>query len=88
MLLLIAACGAGIYLGLNLNILVLVPFSLLGAGAFMFSSWSSEQSLFDSAGVLLVPLISVQAGFMIGLTARATYAQLLARLNIGQSKGI
>jgi hypothetical protein len=82
------AFGAGIYLGLHFNILVLLPFSLLGAGAFIFSSWSSGQSLLESAGVLLVPLISVQAGFMLGLTSRETYGQLLARLNIGQSRRI
>jgi nitric oxide reductase large subunit len=87
-MLLLIACGAGIYLGLNFNILVLLPFSILGAGAFIFASWSSEQSLFDSASVLLVPLISVQAGYMLGLTARGTYGLLLARLNIGQSKRI
>jgi hypothetical protein len=82
----VLACGAGIYLGLHFNILALMPFSVLGAGAFIFSSWASGQSFFDSAGVLLVPMISVQAGYMLGLMARETYAQLLARLNIGQSK--
>ena len=82
------ACGAGIYLGLHFNVLVLLPFSILGAGAFLFSSWSLEHSLLDSAGFLLVLLVAVQAGFMLGLTARATYGQLLARLNIGQSKRI
>ena len=87
-MLMLIACGAGVYLGLHFNILVLLPFSILGAGAFIFSSWSSGQGLFDSAGVLLVPLIAVQAGFMVGLTARETYGQLLARLNIGQSKRI
>jgi hypothetical protein len=80
------ACGAGIYLGLHFNILVLLPFSILGAGAFIFSPWWSEQSLLDSAGVMVVALISVQAGFMIGLTAREFYGQLLARLNISRSK--
>jgi hypothetical protein len=82
------ACGAGVYLGLHFNILVLLPFSVLGAGAFIFSSWASGQSFFDSASVLLLPIILVQAGYMLGLTARETYGQLLARLNIGQSKQI
>lgn len=87
-MLLFIACGAGIYLGLHFNILVLLPFSVLGAGAFIVSSWSSGQGLLDGAGVLLVPLISIQAGFMLGLTARGSYGQLLARLNIGQSRRI
>lgn len=82
------ACGAGFYIGLHFNILALVPFSLLGGGAFIISSWASGQSLFDSAAVLLLPMITVQAGYMLGLTARESYAQLLARLNIGQSKRI
>jgi hypothetical protein len=82
------ACGAGVYLGLHFNILVLLPFSVLGAGAFIFSSWASGQSFFDSSSVLLLPIFLVQAGFMLGLTARETYGQLLARLNIGQSKQI
>jgi nitric oxide reductase large subunit len=82
------ACGAGIYLGLHFNILVLLPFSILGAGAFIMSSWASGQSLLDSAGILLVPLIAVQAGFMLGLTARESYGQLRARLNIRQSRRI
>jgi hypothetical protein len=82
------ACGAGLYLGLYFNILVLLPFSMLGAGAYIFSSWASGQGFLDSAGVLLFPAISIQAGYMIGLTARETYGQLLARLNIGQSRRI
>jgi nitric oxide reductase large subunit len=88
MMLPLLACGVGVYLGLHFNILVLLPFSVLGAGAFVFSSWTSGQSFFDSASVLLFPIISVQAGYMLGLTARETYGQLLARLNIGQSKQI
>jgi hypothetical protein len=82
------AFSAGIYLGLHFNILVLLPFSLLGAGAFMFSSWAGGQSYLDSASILLFPIIAVQAGYMVGLTARETYGQLRARLNIGQSKRI
>jgi nitric oxide reductase large subunit len=85
-MLLLIACGAGIYLGLNFNILSLLPFSILWAGAFIFSSWSSEQSLIERTGILLVLLISVQAGFVLGLTARGTHGRLRARLNIGQSK--
>ena len=87
-MLMLIACGAGVYLGLHFNVLGLLPFSLLWVGVFIFLSWSSDQGLFDRAGFLLVPLISIQAGFMLGLTARETYGQLLARLNIGQSKRV
>ncbi len=82
------ACAAGIYLGLHFNILVLLPFSVLGTGALVFSSWSSGHSLWDSATAMLVPMISVQAGYMLGLTGREAYVNLLARLNIGQSKQV
>lgn len=82
------AFGAGIYMGLHFTVLVLLPFSLLGAGAFIFSSATPDQSLFDSAGVILFALISVQAGYMMGLTARGAYGQFLARLNIRQTKRI
>jgi hypothetical protein len=87
-MLLFIACGAGIFLGLHFNILVLLPFSVFGAGALISSSWSSGQSLFNSAGILLLPLVAVQAGFMLGLMACETYRQILARLNAGQSKRI
>ena len=87
-MLLFIACGAGIYLGLHFNILSLLAFSVLGAGAYVFSSWASGQSFFDSANVLVFSIISVQAGYMLGLTARGIYGQLLARLNIGQSERI
>ena len=87
-MLVLLACGAGIYLGLHFNFLILLPFSALGAGAFLFSSWASDRSLFDSAALLLLPIIAIQAGFMLGLTARESYGHLLARLNIGQSKRV
>lgn len=82
------ACCAGVYLGLHFNILVLLPFSLLGGGAYIFSSWASGQSFLDSASILLFPMIAVQAGYMLGLTGREVYGQLLARFNIGQSKRV
>jgi hypothetical protein len=82
------ACCAGIFLGLHFNILALLPFSVLGAGAYAFSAWMSGQSLLDSAGILLFPLFAIQAGYMLGLTARETYRQLLGRPNPRQSKRI
>jgi hypothetical protein len=80
------ACCAGIYLGLHFNILALIPFSLLGAGAFIAFSLSADQSLLESAMRLIVPMIFVQAGYMLGLTLREAHAHLLARLKIGQSR--
>jgi hypothetical protein len=79
------ACGAGVYLGLYFNILVILPFSVFGAGAFIFSSWGTGHGFIASVGALLFPLVAVQAGYILGLTARENYGQLRARLNIGQS---
>jgi hypothetical protein len=88
MMLPLVACAAGIYLGLHFNILAVLPFSILGAGAFIVSGWASGQSLLESASILLFPMILVQAGYMLGLTTRETYRQLLGRMNIGQSRRI
>jgi nitric oxide reductase large subunit len=82
------ACIAGCYLGLYFNILAVLPFSILGAGSYFLSSLAAGQSWFDSAAILLFPMISIQAGYIIGLTAREPYGQLLGRLNISQSKRI
>ena len=86
-MLLLLACGVGIYLGLNFSVLVLLSLSFLGAGAFGLSFWSGS-GFSDGFRDVAVPLISVQAGYMLGLTARDTYGHLLTRLNIGQSKRI
>src|SRR5436190_311158 len=70
-MLLLLACGAGIYLGLNFNIFALLPVSLLGLGTFIFVSLSSEYDSSWSLQVGLLPFISMQAGYMIGLVMRA-----------------
>jgi hypothetical protein len=87
-MLILLACGFGIFLGLYLGVLALLPFSVFGAGAILASSWMSGQSLFVNASVLIWPLIFLQAGYVLGLTSREVYAQLLTRLNISQSKQI
>ena len=87
-MLILLACGFGIYFGLYFGVLALLPFSVFGAGALLGSSWMSCQSLFGSASVLIWPLIFLQAGYVLGLTSREVFAQLLTRLNISQSKQI
>lgn len=87
-MLILLACGFGIYLGLYFGVLALLPFSVFGAGALLTSSWMSGQSLLASASVLILPLIFLQAGYVLGLTSRDVFAQLLTRLNISQSKQI
>jgi hypothetical protein len=87
-MLIILACCAGIYIGRHFGVLALLPFSLLGAGAFVTSCWMSGQGFFTSASMVIVPLIALQTGYFLGLTSRGAYAQLLARLNISQSKRV
>ena len=84
----VLACGVGVYLGLHFNVLVLLPFSVLGTGTFIVFSWSVGHSLWESAAVTLVPIIFAQAGYVLGLTARGTYGNLLARLNASPSKPV
>jgi hypothetical protein len=87
-MLIILACGAGIYIGRHFGVLALLPFSLLGAGAFVTSGWMSGQGFFTSASTSILPLIALQTGYFLGLTSRGAYTQLLARLNISQSKRV
>lgn len=79
------ACGAGLFLGLNFNILALLPVSVLGAGAYIVTSMFAGASLFQSACLVIIPLIAVQLGYFAGLTARDAYKQLRVRLKLGQS---
>ena len=85
MMLPVLTCGAGIYLGLYFNLLALLPLSALGAGAYLLATWSSGQNLFDSAWNLLLTIIAIQAAYMLGLTARVPYRQILERIGSIQS---
>ena len=82
------ACGAGIVLGLYFSVLILIPFSLLAVGASIFSSWCIGHSLSPSSNDTLFPIVSGQAGYMLGLTAREAYGRVLARFNTTQSNRI
>jgi hypothetical protein len=87
-MLVVLACGFGIYVGLHFNVLALLPLSFLGAGALIFSSWSSAYSFSEGVVVLILPFFALQAGYMIGLTAREAYGHLRARFKIAQSKRV
>ena len=85
-MLIILACLAGVLLGLTSNVVSLLPVTLAGALAYAFLA--SGQGFGTIAMALLVPAIALQAGFMLGLTARDTLAHLRAKLNIAQSKRV
>ena len=84
MLPMIAFC-AGIYLGVRFSVLALLPFSFFGAGAFIGASLAAGQSFGAATTSLALPFLMLQAGYMLGLTARPVFGQLLSRLNIRQS---
>jgi hypothetical protein len=76
--------GAGAFLGLHLNIVALVPFSAVAAMAIIFTSFSQEFA--EITHPLLLAWVSIQAGYMVGLTARELTQR--ARLKASQSNRI
>jgi hypothetical protein len=76
------ACGAGVYAGLNFNIFALVPLSIFFGAATLLSG----QGASGDDHVLLLSLIAIQAGYIIGLTGRDTFAQLGLRTDPDQPK--
>ena len=80
------ACGVGIYVGLHFNVLALLPLLVLGAGAYIVTAWSNGHGLLSSMAAVILPIIAVQVGYFLGVTARPAYAQLLSRLNIRHSE--
>jgi hypothetical protein len=84
----ILACGAGIYVGLHFNILALLPLIVLGAGAYIVSAGANGQGLLDSITVVLLPILTVQVGYFLGLTSRPAYFHLRSRLNIRHSERV
>ena len=79
-------CIAGIVLGLTFNVLVLVPATVVGALAY--GILVQNQTLSSIATAVLVLAVSLQAGYMIGLTGREMLAQLVARFSAAQSKRV
>ena len=84
----ILACCAGIYVGLHFNILALLPFSVLGAGAYVVSACANGQGLVDAVAAVALPIVTVQLGYFLGLTTRPAYHFLRSRLNIGHSERV
>jgi hypothetical protein len=85
MALLIATCMAGIFFGLYYNFLVLIPLTLVAA-----ATCSVAALLHDSSTLLaiVIPAVGLQGGYMIGLTGRELFDQLLARFSRVQSKRV
>jgi len=79
------ACSIGLYVGLQLSVLALLPLSVLGSVAYILVCWSAGSSPLHSSGQLIPALIAIQLGYFLGLTARESYRHLLVRLKTGQS---
>jgi hypothetical protein len=85
-MLMVLACAFGIYVGLQFNILALLPLSLFGSGVYILTCWSSGVAPLHNMEQLVVPLVTLQLGYFIGLTAREVYRHLLIRLKAEQSR--
>jgi hypothetical protein len=85
-MLLILACTAGILLGLCLRVIVLLPVTLAGAAAYAIVSAGQNPGAVILA--IVISSVCLQAGYMIGLTSRQLFAQILSRLNFAQSKRV
>ncbi|MDE2379868.1 hypothetical protein [Bradyrhizobium sp.] len=84
----VAACAFGICLGLNLNVLVLIPITLAVLATSLTSAHLAGQGLFEGAATALLQAVSCQAGYVVGLTAREPVSHLLMRLKVRQSKRV
>lgn len=82
----IVACCAGFYLGLHFNVLSLVPLTLLGAGAYIATTSFAGHNLIDSLLGLVAPIVALQAGYVLGLTLRDVYGQIVLRFRVEQSR--
>lgn len=88
MILLSAMCLIGILIGLNYNVLAVVPVTL---AAVLISCVGATASGDRFSAIVLTALLSaigLQGGYMIGVTARGMLAQLIARLGTPQSKRV
>lgn len=78
-MLIVLASLAGILLGLNFNVAVLLPFVVLAAAAYAIVA---EQGAAAVTMAIVILTVAVQGGYIIGLTGREIFAQVLTRLNI------
>lgn len=82
----ILACIAGILLGLYFRAIILLPATLAGGAAYTITAASQNPGAIILA--IVISSVCLQVGYMIGLTSRDLFSQILARLNIVQSKRV
>jgi hypothetical protein len=86
--LLITAVGAGFFFGLYYNFLVLVPITLAAAIMCGASAMLTGASAVSTLFAIIIPAVGLQGGYMIGLTSREFFSQVLARMNGAQSNRV
>jgi hypothetical protein len=82
---LIGAGFVGIFLGLQHQILVLIPVTLGAAITLSTAAMLDGQGISSSLLTVIIPALALQGGYMIGVTGRDPIHQILARFNAGQS---
>lgn len=64
------ACLGGFALGRRLSVMVLVPATLAAAAVFLAANLLSGRGLLSDVGQLAILVVSMQAGYFLGLTSR------------------
>jgi hypothetical protein len=85
---LIFALLSGIFFGIYCNVLVLIPATLALAATCSVVALLDGDSALSLVSVIMVPAVSLQGGYIIGLTSRDLLSPLRARGNGSQSKGV
>ncbi|MDO9059358.1 MAG: hypothetical protein Q7U92_10120 [Bradyrhizobium sp.] len=78
-MLIVLASLAGILLGLNFNVAVLLPAIVLGATTYAITE---EQDAAPLTTAIVCLAVALQGGFILGLSGREAFAQFLTRLSI------
>jgi hypothetical protein len=88
MVLLVAACLAGVFFGLYYKFVVLIPLTLAAAITCSTASLLHGQTISAALFAIVVTAVGLQGGYMIGLTSRDLLHQFLSRLVGAQSKRV
>jgi hypothetical protein len=83
----IGLCLAGIFLGLNWNVLILIPVTLGLLIVFGIVALVEGTNAHEAIATIVLPAVAVQAGYMLGIASRDVlghYAQKRASTHTKQ----
>ena len=86
MIMLGVACLVGAYFGLYFGFVILIPLTLALALACVAGTPVQSEAVSGALSTTITAAISLQGGYMIGLTGRDLFRQFVARLNSVQSR--